>query len=223
MGGASQIEAELLLLNESNKFGPFQYYHLISGVDMPIKSQDYIHQFFDSNIGKEFLGFVPFNEDIRQLIRYRIGRYWLLQQYNRSNNAIQNKIRMMLNKIVRLLPRKMEGEYRKGSNWFSITEKCTRYVLANEKIIRKRYKYTFCSDEIFMQTLVYNNLDLRQNLFSYSDGTHANMRYIDWSEGHPHVWTIEDKDKLQKSDKLFARKFSDQNIEIVNWIKDYLL
>ena len=44
-GNLSQIKAEYVLFEEALKHGPYAYYHLLSGQDLPIKSQDYIHQF----------------------------------------------------------------------------------------------------------------------------------------------------------------------------------
>lgn len=55
-GEDSQIECEMFLFNEAYKKGPFDYYHLLSGVDLPLKSNYYIHDFFDQNKGKEFVG-----------------------------------------------------------------------------------------------------------------------------------------------------------------------
>ncbi len=45
-GGYSQIEVEVNLLETAINYKKFDYYHLISGADLPIKSQDYIHTFF---------------------------------------------------------------------------------------------------------------------------------------------------------------------------------
>lgn len=53
-GGKSQIEAELELLKAAIK-GNYDYYHLISGMDLPIKTQKEIHEFFENNKGKEFI------------------------------------------------------------------------------------------------------------------------------------------------------------------------
>lgn len=47
-GGYSQIACELGLLNAAVDKGRYTYYHLLSGQDLPIKSQDRIHSFFDS-------------------------------------------------------------------------------------------------------------------------------------------------------------------------------
>ena len=45
-GDYSQIACELKLLKEATKT-EHDYYHLLSGVDLPIKTQDEIHDFFD--------------------------------------------------------------------------------------------------------------------------------------------------------------------------------
>lgn len=60
----SQVQAELNLFKTAYDNGGYSYYHLLSGVDLPIKSQEYIHDFFDKNNGYEFIGFsysVPFD------------------------------------------------------------------------------------------------------------------------------------------------------------------
>lgn len=45
-GGVSQLNAELLALSIAVNQDKYDYIHLISGVDLPIKTQDYIHDFF---------------------------------------------------------------------------------------------------------------------------------------------------------------------------------
>lgn len=55
-GHSSQINCELILLKTAIK-NNYSYYHLLSGVDMPIKSKKEIYNFFESNKGKEFVHF----------------------------------------------------------------------------------------------------------------------------------------------------------------------
>ena len=54
-GGVSIMRAELRLLKKATATAKYDYYHLISGMDLPIKSQDTIHDFFDAHSGREFL------------------------------------------------------------------------------------------------------------------------------------------------------------------------
>jgi len=56
-GAFSQIECELSLFKMATSNGKYAYYHLLSGVDMPLARQDKIHQFFEENNGKEFVAF----------------------------------------------------------------------------------------------------------------------------------------------------------------------
>ena len=47
-GHVSMIKAEYVLLEEAYKKGVYLYYHIISGVHFPLKSQNFLHCFFDS-------------------------------------------------------------------------------------------------------------------------------------------------------------------------------
>lgn len=58
-GGYSQINAELLLLEMSLQTNEYAYFHLLSGQDLPIKTQDYIHNYLK---GKDTI-YVGFNND----------------------------------------------------------------------------------------------------------------------------------------------------------------
>ena len=79
----------------------------------------------------------------------------------------------------------------------------------------KRFKYTFCGDEIFIQTLLWNS-NFKENIFCLDDEYKSSMREIDWNRGTPYIWGKHDKDlkTLLLSDKLFARKFN----PIYEWI-----
>lgn len=84
-------------------------------------------------------------------------------------------------------------------------------MIDNEKEIEKRYKYTFCSDEIFLQSLIMNS-KFRDNIYKFLNEkkTEAAMRYIDWERGTPYTFREEDYNLLINSEMLFARKFSEK-------------
>ena len=73
----------------------------------------------------------------------------------------------------------------------------------NEKEIKKRYSFTRCADEIFLQTLAYNS-SFCKNVTGY--GQH----YIDWSRHGSSPPIIDEGyyEILKNSNKMFARKFS---------------
>lgn len=52
---------ELNLFKYAHDLGKYDYYHLLSGKDFPLQSQDYIHNFFKQNEGMEFVHIVNKN------------------------------------------------------------------------------------------------------------------------------------------------------------------
>lgn len=56
-GDYSLVQAELLLFEAAHSKGNYAYYHLLSGADLPLKSQDYIHKWCNTHSGIEYIGF----------------------------------------------------------------------------------------------------------------------------------------------------------------------
>ena len=100
-------------------------------------------------------------------------------------------------------------EYRKGANWFSITDDLAQYVVKNKKIIHKYFRYTICGDELFLQSLVYSS-EYRKNISenNFCDNYETIKYVIDWKRGNPYVFRESDFEQLVSSGQLFARKFS---------------
>lgn len=217
-GDLSQIKAEYALMEEALRHGPYAYYHVLSGHDLPIKSQDFIHHFFDVHQGKEFVG-INHGEEFEWDCRRKMMRYWLLTRYTRTRFGLWNAIIKRLNKYLAVLlgtvVHRPNMEFAKGANWVSITQDCVEYVVSKKDFVMKRFNYTFCPDEFFLQTLVWNNPKLRSALYSETDEYEGCMRLIDWKRGNPYVWTMADKDELLHSDRLFARKFDLRDREII--------
>ena len=220
-GSFKQIECELLLFEEAanNKYA---YYHLISGVDMPLISQNEIHDFFDKNCGKEFVIFDNHNGISEQAIE-RVKFYHFLVPWARSKSMIKRllfgKIHFWSIKIQKKLKvnriKKYDIDFRKGANWVSITDDLVRYILSNKKIIYKIFKYSYCADELFVQTILYNS-EFYKNVVSLKNDDYMSIkRFIDWNRGQPYTFKLEDFDLIMNSGCFFARKFSskvDKNI-----------
>ena len=217
-GGYSLINCELNLLNSAVKNGKYQYYHLLSGQDLPLKTQKYIHNFFEKNKGKEFISFRSKEFTYQDRVLY----FHPLQELLKRKNIRLAKISSMLQKPF--VKRNNHISFQKGANWFSITNNLAQYVLNNRTWIKKHFKQTICADEIFLQTLIINS-DFKNNLYlkDYKDDWNSHMRYIDWNRGSPYTFKSSDFDELVKSKALFARKF-DSNIDssIVNKIYDFV-
>lgn len=225
-GGPSLLWTEINLLKKATSTYIYQYYHLLSGQDLPLKTQDYIHHFFDLNKNKEFVHFQhPKFEETGA--KDRICKYHFFQEkIGRGSNrllSIFNYYFLRIQKLLRI-NRNKEVVFYKGSNWFSITDDFARYVLGQRKWIKNVFRFTFCSDEVFLQTILMRSPYKDNVYWKYMDDDyHAIVRLIDWQRGNPYTFRICDKDELKKTDMLFCRKF-DENIdtEIIYIIKDSL-
>lgn len=130
--------------------GPYKYYHLLSGHDLPIKSQEEIHRYFEMN-EKNYVAFYRPEMKYDTLFDYKIyhipfKKYVLI----RLSRRLQRFLR-----IDRIKKSKMK--YMKGSQWFSITDDAAKYVVSKEKRILLMFSYTRCPDEVFLQTILYNS------------------------------------------------------------------
>ena len=212
-GSYSLIECELDLLKQAVK-RKYMYYHLISGVDLPIKTQDYIHDFFEKNAGKEF---IHVEHTDRNNIRWLCERYhFFAGRQGREKKGFYvglEKISLGIQKLfhVNRLRNEKNMALWKGSNWFSITNQFAEYVVSREKWIKKHFRYTRTCDEVFLQTILANS-EFKDNLFyqKNDDNYIANMRYIDWNRGKPYVFREGDLEELKRAPHLFARKFDEK-------------
>lgn len=224
-GTISQIRAELELFKFASK-KRYLYYHLLSGVDLPLKSQDYIHDFFQKNKGREFVGFTQDKKNMADLTRKTSYYYFFLENY-KSNKNIDRNISHVIHKfllqvqVLFHIKRTYDIELKKGCNWCSITNEFCSYLLEKEKYILEIFKYTLCGDEIFLQSILWNS-PFRNNIYNLSDEFTSCMREIDWVRGNPYVWQDLDFEYLMSSNKLFARKFSSFDKMIVDKICKYL-
>ncbi len=223
----SQIACELLLLKEATK-DKHKYYHLISGIDLPIKSQKEIHNFFNKT-NKEFIHYRVHNPENGAISKERLERvnyYHCFFKNARSNNKFKKKMSQKLHSIFLKVQKKLKINrvkdptyFRDGANWFSITHDLALYVIENENNIKKTYKHTYCADEVFLQTLVYHS-KFYKNLYSYDDDDYdSNKRLIDWQRGNPYIFKNKDYTEIINSNRFFARKFSSKvDKKIINKI-----
>lgn len=217
-GDISQVETELRCFAEAHRHGPYAYYHLLSGVDMPIKTMDEIHAFFDTHAGREFIGFWD-DEHHRRDLQRKISRHYFFTRYlkrrphpwrHRLTTPIRN-LALAVQKGTRYRRRHII-EFKKGFNWCSITHDfCTHLVGKRNRLLRI-FRQTLCPDEIYKQTLVWNS-PYRHALYDIDDPERGSLRRIDWQRGSPYAWQPEDIDELLRSEQMFARKFTKEAAE----------
>lgn len=206
-GGYSQIKCICNLLKEATSYGYHSYYHFMVGVEFPLKTQDYIHNFFASNNGYEFIGFDQKDVNFEERVKY----YHFFNEYARNNTYFQkilNKIRIFVVAVQRLFKIDHSKKYgllfKKGNANWSITHDLASYIVIHEQETEKIYRYSFCGDEVFVHTLVYNSR-FRKKIYDPNDEYHSSMRITTWENKFNRYYT-KDINHLLNSGRLFARK-----------------
>lgn len=208
-GNTSQIKAELLGFETALSNGNYEYIHLISGADLPIKNQNYIHDFFSKlPYGTNMIGF----DNSRDYVD-RIKYYYIANSFYRHPNKNIKKLCDAIRGHFLNLQKKIGFERNlhdlmvyKGTNWVSITPQFAQYLVDNKKFILKRFNMAYCPDELYKQTMIMNS-NFRDTVYDMSLNLGGGTRIIDWKRGNPYVWQYQDFDYLREASGLFARKF----------------
>jgi len=210
-GGINHLKAILLLADEALKNQNNSCFHLITGHDYPIKLLSYFLEFYESNKDKDFMEYHPLpysawpESGMDRLSRYNLydiidGRKGLGERLIKGFSKIQ-KILGISRKFYSGFP-KLYG----GSTYWSLSRKSIEYAFSymnNNPQYLKRFKYSFCSEEIFFQTILLNS-PFRENI------DNNNKRFIVWEERNgnfPANLDERDYENITRSDALFARKF----------------
>lgn len=213
-GTVSQVYAMLNSLQYIHSFdSKYNYIHLISGQDFPLKNSKDIMNFFYRNNGKQFLNIW----EASGFWYSRVAVYY--PSFLLINNQIIKIVRGGYARFVMAIPLlqrdyNLLGKLYIGSQWFSITGECLAYVLdyiQNNPIVVDFYKNSLCPDELIINTIIANS-PFKKDIIN------DNLRYIDWSEGKdsPKILTKNDLEKILDSKKIFGRKFDlDKDREII--------
>ena len=200
-GDYSLTIAELSLFQKVIDNGEvYERIHLISGSDLPLRSQDYIHDFFKGK--KEEYLVVNSTDNFQVRVKY----YHFYVRWLRIHpvfNLFRRALLLLQIPFVNRL-KKCPLPYSWGANWCSLTMKAVRYLCANKGICDSVFQYTTSSDELYKQMILNANPE-----FVFSPDEEGNMRYVDFSAHlpSPKTLTMEDYDRIMKSGRLFARKF----------------
>lgn len=219
-GRSSQVACELKLLAAATGRRAYEFYHLLSGADLPLHPQETVHRFFDAHRGEVFLSFASrvgkAERDRVALYHPFVGRGWKRQPLSEVMKLVLDVALEKLQSFLGVDRIPAGIEIKKGSNWFSIPDGLARDVVSHSEEIMRMCRYSKCADEVFLQTFVWNS-KWREELFSLDvhperpmepiEPVEKSMRLIDWERGAPYVWTIEDYEELSSSEMMFARKF----------------
>lgn len=208
----SQTRVELALFDMVVNSGLcFNRIHLISGSDLPIKSQDYIHEYFRLYPDVEFLSFVSNPKPFERRLRY----YHFFTKYLRNFKFAQwgRRAAMLcqfpfINRLKRC-----PYKFQVGPNWCSLTLRAVKAILDAWENCSNYFEYSLSSDECYKQMIL--SMDC-----SFTFSPLGNLRFVVWeSGGSPRTLSLEDFPTLINSNCLFARKFDlNFNREIVDRI-----
>lgn len=226
-GDFSQVEATLVLIGAAlaSPAGATRLV-FISGADFPIRSAAEIGRFFAERPQTEFINTVAMPADALGKPISRLTRFHPRPSAPRVVRGLQ-KVMMR----VGLLPR--ERDYRQhlgalqpygGSSWWALTratcEHIQRFVAQNPAVV-EFFKHTWCPDESFFQTIVCNT--------DAAARVAPNLTYTVWAPGaaspeymsEKHLPILREAARTRvttsfgETDIMFARKFSDQQAEVV--------
>jgi len=211
--GFSTVQAMLNSMEEiiaANE--PYDFVHLMSGQDYPIKSTRFIHRFFEQHKGKEFVHALHFYtewlEAVPRIEEYHLTDYSIPGKY---------KLQWLMNKVLGKRKPPMNYEFYGKSMFWTLSLPACKYVVAlfnSNKRFKRFVKLTWAPDEFIIPTIIMNS-PFRHN------AVRENLLFVDMPEGtsHPKWLGVEDFPRLQNSPKLFARKFKlEQNPEIFDML-----
>jgi Core-2/I-Branching enzyme. len=172
-GDYSQINAEIKLFELANKYGPYSYYHLISGQDLPIQDQDYIHDFFDRNPNKIFLTIASIDTFNKNKINRRVKyNYKFIKYYSHSNPHQLMRLFFKLLERINFFYQDLNGSAAKrfkslpkigyASNWVSLNEDAVNYILNKQADIYKIFKIHICAMNFLSQLCysIFKNIEI---------------------------------------------------------------
>ncbi|WHO37512.1 beta-1,6-N-acetylglucosaminyltransferase [Sphingobium sp. AP49] len=196
-GGYSLVDAELrgmacLLAMDSR----WSHYINLSGQDFPLKSQNYIRQFFAANPGRQFIRALDQRKERPDTLN-RISHMFMEEDGAMRETGVE---RPYLSGDTPFI----------GTQWKAVTRSFCEFVCHDPQADRFKafYRNSFIADEGFFQTVMMNSRD--QGMVMNDD-----LRMIDWvPDGaiklRPRNYDGTDLEQLKSSKDLFARKFDAQ-------------
>lgn len=205
-GTVSQIRCELELFEAASTRGPYDYYHVISGVTLPLKPFSELDAFFRAQDGKSVLTGLCIDEPYQERLKMR--RYNFFLRNYQAANASKRQMSQFLWKSAIAVQRILGIETNKGrvfykaSNWLSLTEEAVKYILSRKEEIQKLYRYTLCGDEFFVPSELMTS-PLKDRIVS-----HEQYLLQEMGRATTGAFPLEALEGMRASAYLFARKFT---------------
>jgi hypothetical protein len=228
-GEFTQVEATMLLIRQAlSCSASYDYLVLLQGADYPLRSGKYIRRFFAENRGLEFLSMVRMPAPGYPLSKIEALRYPsrrpLLRFVARALGRLGLARRDYRRHLAGLEP------YAGDACWALSREAC-RYVLdfavQNPHVV-EYFRNAFSSDEMFFHTILGNSpfrprarrtLLYRDYPPTLSHPALLTEKHVQFFESQERVWV---EDEWGSGEVLFARKFSDQTLNLIDRIDEMI-
>ncbi|MCI0920757.1 beta-1,6-N-acetylglucosaminyltransferase [Sphingobacterium rhinopitheci] len=211
-GHVSQMKAMYNLMEKAMYTDNYKFFHLFSGVHLPLYNQDYLHAYFDKHKVNNFLMKMPTNE---REVSMKMKRYhFFIKNFIHPNRIIQRIDQLCWLVLLKVqdifgFKRNKEFDFHKASQWGSLNYDAIDYLIQHKNSIVKKYALTFCCDEFFISSELERS-PLRPSIM-YTD----KLLKCDFNSVSPRIYQDSDYSYLQNSGCLFARKFSKSNFDLV--------
>ena len=201
------------MIKKARNLGCIDFYHLISGCDVPLLNSTLFDKVVNSG-QKGFMGLVNLDLSTREEISRRYRIFHFNDLVDRQSHGIKNfvcrgfvKMEMLLANHHFYFRNELLMPVYKGSQWWSLSneviEYITNYLLENPQYM-KRFRWTSCIDEVFFHTIVLNS--------PYAERVETQShRYVDWIAKNkkgksPKILDAGDISLVEHSGCWFARK-----------------
>lgn len=202
---------------------------LLSGQDYPIKSNAEIDQFFLNAPHSVFVNYFPVPNYEKWPGADRGGLYRVDKYYfgTRRHELLLSKSANFLTSFIPALKRRIPLGMKPfaGQTWWNLDMYALNYVL---DFVKKHpeyldfHKYTFVADEVFLQMIIGNSQD-EKLLKSIGNSEKRLTIWEHQNSAHPKILTKNDFKTIKSSDDLFARKFEQDDTEILDLIDKEIL
>ncbi|MGI9087600.1 MAG: beta-1,6-N-acetylglucosaminyltransferase [Chthoniobacterales bacterium] len=225
--GFSIVRAILSLMSSALR-GPqdYDYFVLLGASEYPLRSRKYIHDFFEEYRGSEFIDMVKLPNELARKPLSHVNKYCL-----ESSSLLVRRLGGLVARFGLL-----ERDYRKhcrelepygGEMWWALTRGACEHILQFTQDRPEAVKFFHnvqVPDETFIHTVLGNS--------AFAGRIRRNLCYRDWSGGGRHPATISERhltmfaaadeviqdDVFGAGEALFARKFSDEDLHLLDRI-----
>lgn len=217
-GGYNSVRAEICLIKEAINHADYDRLVLLQGADYPIKSSEFILNFFEKNCDVEYCKCSRCTGSKERFLYSRCrhisfmnNRSFLKKAWNKFSSALDINIR---SGKVPVDSTGSKADVFWGSAQWAFTGKAAKCILDfydRNPRFNNWFKYAFAPDELYFASVIMNSpYATRTNNEEKNKGLalvcHRNLHYFEYPDGGIKVWGRSDYEKIISLPDLYIRK-----------------